>query len=163
MMLRKRAWDMMRDEFPTIHEDGNMAEAIRVLREAMKDNPENPMAVVLSANNRLVGTISMREVLKSVKDSVLDDENLKVIGETDWDQAFKNACLLCTQIHLDHHISRDVPVVKPNDPALVVLDLFIKKKVNWVLVEEGNRIIGVILISDLYREITRDMVRVFQE
>lgn len=161
MMLRKRAWDMMRDEFASVQEDASLATAIRVMRESMKENPENYVVVVKTKGGKFVGVVSIWSILRAVKQSVLKDENLKNVGETDWDQAFKSACLICTQMRLDEYIERDVPVLKPNDPALFILDRFLKLKRNWAVVEEGGKIMGVVYASDLYREMTRDMVELF--
>ncbi|WP_147822211.1 CBS domain-containing protein [Salidesulfovibrio onnuriiensis] len=161
MMLRKRAWDMMRDEFATVQEDASLAEAIRVMRDSMSESPENTAVVVKNKAGKLAGVISIWSILKAVEKSVLKDENLRQVGETDWDQAFKNACLICTQLRLDEYIERDVPVVKPNDPALLVLDHFLKRKRHWAVVEEGGRTMGIINIADLYREMTRDMIQLF--
>ncbi len=44
---------------------------------------------------------------------------------------------------------------------LVVLEIFRKKKRTWALVQEGGNIIGVVLLSDAYREVTRDLVQQF--
>ncbi|KAB1442147.1 HPP family protein [Pseudodesulfovibrio senegalensis] len=161
MMLRKRAWDMMRDDFAAVREDASLAEAIRVMRESMKEHPENYVVVVKNKAGKLVGVVSIRSVLTAVKKSVLKEENLKQVGETDWDQAFRDACLICTQMRLDDYIERNIPVLRPNDPALVVLDNFLKDKNHWGVVVEGGKVIGVVYIADLYREMTRDMVKLF--
>jgi len=161
MMLRKRAWDMMHDEFAMVQDDASLAEAIRVMRDAMAESPENTAVVVKDKAGKLVGVITIWSILRAVEKSVLKDENLRQVGETDWDQAFKNACLICTQLRLDDYIERDVQIVKPNDPALLVLEHFLKRKRHWAVVVEGGRIMGVINISDLYREMTRDMIHLF--
>ncbi len=161
MMLRKRAWDMMRDEFASVQEDASLAEAVRVMRDSMQEHSENYAVVVKNKAGKFVGVVSIRSILTAVKQSVLKDENLKQVGETDWDQAFRDACLICTQTRLDEFIERDVPVLKPNDAALVVLDRFLKRKCHWAIVAEGGKVMGVVYISDLYREMTRDMVQIF--
>ena len=98
MMLRKRAWDMMRDEFPTVQDDASLAEAIRVMRQAMTDAPDSQVVVVQNKGGKLVGAINLWNLFKAVKQSVLKDDNLKSDGEVDWDQQFANACLICTQL-----------------------------------------------------------------
>lgn len=161
MMLRKRVWDMMRDEFAAVQEDASLAEAIRALRKSMKDHPENYVVVVKNKAGKFVGLVSIRSILRAIKDVVLKEEELKDPDNTDWDQAFKAASLVCTQIRLEEYIERDVPILKPKDDALVVLDQFLKRHWHWAVVEESNKIIGVVFISDLYREMTREMEQVF--
>lgn len=162
MMLRKRAWDMMRDDFPTVQEDASLAEAIRVMREAMVDAPDSQVVVVLTKSGKLAGTINLWKLFKAVKQSVLKDENLKVDGEVDWDQQFANACLICTQMRLHDHLIKNPPVLKPNEPILLVLDTFLKSRRDWALVMEGDKVMGVVYVTDVYREMTRDMVQVFK-
>ena len=161
MLLRKRAWDMMREEFTTIEESASLAEGIRVLRDSMKETPDNSVVVVLKKNGALRGVISIWTMLKAVEDQVLRDEDLSLTEETDWDRAFKRAGTSCCAASLDEHIEEDVAILKPTDPMLVVLEIFRKKKQSWALVQEGGKIIGVVQLSDLYRELTRDLVTQF--
>ena len=162
MMLRKRAWDMMRDEFPIVQEDASLAEAIRVMREAMSEAPDSQVVVVQNKGGKLVGTINIWKLFKAVKQSVLKDENLKADGSVDWDQQFTNACLICTQERLENSLITDPPMLKPNDPILVVLDVFLKSRRDWALVVEADKVMGVVYVTDVYREMTRDMVQIFK-
>ncbi len=161
MMLRKRAWDMMRDDFPVVQEDASLAEAIRVMRKSMIDAPDSQVVVVRSKTGKLVGAINLWKLFKAVKKSVLKDENLKVAGDVDWDQQFANACLICTQMRLDDYLVKNPPILKPNEPILLVLDVFLKSRRDWALVVEGDRVMGIVYVTDVYREMTRDMVQVF--
>jgi predicted transcriptional regulator len=163
MMLRKRAWDMMRDEYPTVQEDASLAEAIRVMREAMVEAPDSQVVVVKTKGGRLKGTINLWQLFKAVKQSVLKDENLTLDGEVDWDQQFANACLICTQLRLDEYIIPNPPLLKPNDPILVVLDVFLKSRRDWALVVEAEKVMGVVYVTDVYRDMTRDMVQIFKK
>ncbi|BCS88342.1 CBS domain-containing protein [Pseudodesulfovibrio sediminis] len=162
MMLRKRAWDMMRDEFPTVQEDASLAETIRVMREAMVEAPDSQVVVVLNKSGKLAGTINLWKLFKAVKKSVLKDENLLSNAGVDWDQQFANACLICTQMRLEDSLMKNPPILKPNDPILVVLDIFLKSRRDWALVMEGEKVMGVVYVTDVYREMTRDMVQIFK-
>lgn len=160
MMLRKRAWDMMRDDFPTVQEDASLAEAIRVMRQSMKEAPDSQVLVVTNKSGKFVGAINLWKLFKAVKASVLKDENLKQDGKVDWDQQFANACLICTQLRLHDHLIKNPPTLKPNEPILLVLDTFLKSRRDWALVTEGDRVMGVVYVTDVYREMTRDMVQI---
>lgn len=161
MMLRKRAWDMMRDEFPIVQNDASLAETIRVMRSSMVEAPDSQVVVVQNKGGKLVGAINLWKLFKAVKQSVLKDENLKNDGKVDWDQQFANACLICTQMRLDDYLIKNPPILKPNEPILLVLDTFLKSRRDWALVVEGERVMGVVYVTDVYREMTRDMVQVF--
>jgi len=162
MMLRKRAWDMMRDDYPSVQEDASLAETIRVMRNAMIEAPDSQVVVVKSKGDKLVGAINLWNLFKAVKTSVLKDENLKNEGEVDWDQQFANACLICTQLRLDEYLITNPPILKPNEPILLVLDTFLKSRRDWALVVESDKVMGVVYVTDVYREMTRDMVQIFK-
>lgn len=161
MLLRKRAWDMMREEFVQISDESTLAEAIGFMRDAMRETPETQIVVATDRKGRLKGAVSIWDVLKAVENSVLKDENLKLTEETDWDQAFARACRICTQSDLPGHFAEATPTVKPQDPLLVVLETFLSNKLNWVVVEENQKPIGIIYSSDLFRDLARDMVKAF--
>ncbi|WP_319780979.1 CBS domain-containing protein [Maridesulfovibrio sp.] len=161
MLLRKRAWDIMNEDFSTIEDSASLAEAIRALRDSMKEAPDNHVVVVKKKNGSLRGVVSIWTMLKAVEEIVLKDEDLSLTEEADWDRAFKRAGTACCSTALDEHIEEDVAILKPTDPMLVVLEIFRKKKRSWALVQEGGNIIGVVLLSDVYREITRDLVQQF--
>ncbi|NDV21153.1 CBS domain-containing protein [Desulfovibrio sp. JC022] len=161
MLLRKRAWDIMNEEFSTIDESASLSEAVRSLRDSMKEAPDNHIVVVKKKNGSLRGVVSIWTMLKAVEDLVLKDEDLSLSEEADWDRAFKRAGTACCSAALDGHIEEDVAILKPTDPMLVVLEIFRKKKRTWALVQEGGNIIGVVLLSDVYREVTRDLVQQF--
>lgn len=100
-------------------------------------------------------------MLKAVEELVLKDEDLSLTEEADWDRAFKRAGTACVSEALDEYIEEDVAILKPTDPMLVVLEIFRKKKRTWALVQEGGNIIGVVLLNEVYREVTRDLVQQF--
>ncbi len=151
----------MHEDFVSIDESASLAEGITVLREGMKASPDNNVVVVLKKNGELRGVISVWSMFKAVEDLVLKDEDLNLTGETDWDRAFKRAGTASCSASLDEHIEEDVAIFKPTDPMLVVLEIFRKKKRSWALVQEGGKIIGVVLLSDVYRELSRDLITQF--
>ena len=161
MLLRKRAWDMMHEDFSTIDESSSLAEAIKVLRESMKVTPENSIVVVKNKKGSLRGVASIWTMLKGVEEQVLRDEELTLTEEADWDMVLKKAGTTCCSIPLNQYIEKDVSILKPTDPILVVLEIFRKKKRSWALVQEGGKIIGVVLLSDVYREVTRELISQF--
>ncbi len=151
----------MNEEFSTIEDSASLAEAVRSLRDSMKESPDNHIVVVKKKNGSLRGVVSIWTLLKAVEDLVLKDEDLTLTEEADWDRAFKRAGTACCSASLDDHIEEDVVILKPTDPMLVVLEIFRKKKRTWALVQEGGNIIGVVLLSEVYREVTRDLVQQF--
>ena len=164
MLFRKRAWDFMRDEFVTVDESASLAEAVRALRESQKNTPENNIVLVTGKSGGkdgvLKGVVSVWTVLAALDENVLRDPELKVVQEGDFDKAFARASAVCTHTSLASHMEPDVPTLKPNDPMPVVLELFLRRRRGWAVVQENNKILGVVLVADLYRELSTDIVAV---
>lgn len=155
MLLRQRAWDMMREEFPKVEDSVTLAEASRTLREFMREHQEVHFITVTGKRGKFKGVVSIWTILKAVENCVLKDDSLKLTDDPGWDSAFARSCAICTQVDLGQYLNKDVPVFKPNDPLLVVLETFLQKKSGYGIVEEGEAIIGILLVSDLYRELDR--------
>ncbi|EPR44459.1 CBS domain containing protein [Desulfovibrio sp. X2] len=159
MILRKRAWDVMREDFETIRENATLGEVMNKMRERLREQPEAHLMVVVTELGKLAGVVTAWDVLRAAEDCVLK-EDVSNVDEADWDAAFGRACMLCCGTEVRKIMHRDTPMVKPGDPLLLVLNALIESKRSWVVVEEGGRAIGVILIGDLFREITHEMVKV---
>jgi len=158
MILRKRAWDVMREDFEVVQETAALGEVMQKLRERLKEQPEAHLMVVTTENGKLAGVITAWDVLRAAEDCVLK-ERVNDADEADWDAAFGRACTICCGIPVKNILHKDTPSVKPGAPLLLVLNELVKSRRNWVVVEEGDKPIGIILIGDLFREITREMVK----
>lgn len=165
MLFRKRAWDLMRDEYAWVDESASLAEVVRALRTSQQLHPENNVVLVLGKSGgearALKGAVSVWKVLEAVDECVLRDPELKVVQESDFDKTFARACAVCTHTALSGHMDHDVPVLKPSDPLPVVLELFLRKRRGWAVVEENGRVLGVVLVADLYRALSTDMIGAF--
>lgn len=164
MLFRKRAWDLMREDFSSVDESASLAEVVRVMRESQRTTPQNNVVLVMGqaeGKRVLKGAVSIWNVMKAVDECVLRDPALKIAKESDFDKTFARASAACVHTELSTHLEPDVPTLKPSDPLPVVLDLFMRKRRGWAVVEENGKVLGVVLVSDLYREITDDMVKSF--
>ncbi len=160
MLFRKRAWDLMREDFAWVDESASLAEAVRVMRQSQQTTPENNVVLVMS-KGALKGAVSIWNVMKAVDALVLRDPDLKIAKESDFDKTFARASAACTHTALAGHMEAEVPTLKPNDALPAIMDLFLRKRRGWAVVEENGKVLGVILVSDLYRELTTDMVEAF--
>ena len=161
MLFRKRAWDLMRDDFATVDESASLAEAVRALMDSQKKSPENNVVLVLGQGGEFKGALSVWNVLAAVDECVLRDPDLRIVRESDFDKTFARASAACVHTALTGHMEPDVPSLKPGDPLPTVLDLFLRKRRGWAVVAENGKALGVILVADLYREVGADMVKAF--
>ena len=72
-MYRKRAWDLLREEFARVDEGASLAEAVRALRAAQDTSPELPVVLVLNQTGGLVGAVSQWTILAALDECVLRD------------------------------------------------------------------------------------------
>ena len=165
MLFRKRAWDLMRDDFAWIDESASLAQAVDALRESQKKTPASNVVLVLgktgSKEGVLKGAVTVWNVLAALDECVLRDPELKLVQEGDFDKAFARASAVCTHTSLSGHMEPDVLTLKPNDPLPVVLERMLSRRRGWAVVEENGKVLGVILVADLYRELTSDMLAAF--
>lgn len=58
-------------------------------------------------------------------------------------------------MRISEWVQTDVPVLKANDPLARGLEVLLDYRRGRAVVEEGGRIIGVVTVADLFREISR--------
>ncbi len=158
MLMRKRAWDIMRDDFTTVGEGTGLMEIIRALRQGVELDADNHIAVVLDGDGEFKGVITMWNVMRKLEDCVFRDDSLLDLKDQDWDKAFAVACRSCAARGIGDLLETKVPVVLPNDPLITVVEEFLRHQGGWSLVKDGDRVLGVIFKSDIFREVSRDVL-----
>lgn len=157
MLLRKRVWDIMREDFASVREDASLAEAIGALRAVRVKQPDMSFVLVFSRSDKFLGVLSMWNLIQGMgpcllKGSVLED------NEVDWDGAFVRACRSCAQVRIADCLQHDIPMLKPNDPLARMLEVFLDYRRGRAVVEEGGKIIGVVTLADLFKEISDSLM-----
>lgn len=158
MLMRKRAWDIMRDDYTTVGEDTGLMEIIRALRLGVEGDSDNHIAVVEDADGNYKGVITMWNVMRKLEECVFGDDSLLDLKDQDWDKAFALACRACSAKGIGDLLETKVPMVQPNDPLITVVEEFLQHQRGWSLVLDGERVIGVIFKSDIFKEVSRDVL-----
>ncbi len=161
MLQRKRAWDVMREDFPKADASVTLAEAGRILYEFMKKTPEMNVCIITGPRGQVVGAVSTWTMFRAVEHGIIKDSGLLRSAEQDWDRNFQRACTVCTHVGLEGVMDTDFAVLKPSDSLFTVLQAFLDKNRSYAVVEEGGKVIGLVLALDLYREFAREMVKTF--
>lgn len=159
MLMRKRAWDLMRDDFTTVSEDAGLVEIIRVLREGVETDSDNHIAVVVDEAGNFKGVITMWKVLETLEDCVFSDDTLIDLEGQDWDKAFAMACRACSGKGVAGLMDAKPPSVRPTDPLITVAAEFVQHQRGWTLVRDAEKVLGVIFKNDIFREISRDVLQ----
>lgn len=152
MLLRERAWDVMRTDFVTVRETTSLREAAKTLRTAMRDQPNQACAVVLGQGGEYRGVVTAWWLLLYMEKCALED-SLRLSVGVDFEETFRNISRKCFTRPVSNALERDVPVVKPQDPLFVVLQAMLSTRRRWAVVMEGGKVLGVIAAEDVFLEL----------
>ncbi len=158
MLFRKRMWDIMREEFAIVRQDASLAEAMREMNRQMEKTQECHVVLVQDAAGKPVGVLSMWSILRAMG-GVLEDRNtFKERGRYDAEELFSTACKVYASTPVHAVMDRKFPTVKPGEPALAVLEIFLDKGRSFVVVQEAGKVLGLVLASDLYLGVAGSVV-----
>lgn len=156
MLYRKRAWDIMRSEFSSVKEDATLNQVIEALEESLVHYPDNNFVLVTGRGGKFIGGISMWSIIKAMGPDLLK----KTAGDQGLgsaDKSFKLACQLGAQTGIKKIIQKDIPLINPNDTLARVIEAVLDYRQGRAVVEEGGRVMGVVMLADIYKEIARNI------
>lgn len=152
MLYRKRAWDIMRSEFPVVDHQATLTQVIQAMEGSLETAPDNNCVLVTSRQDGFLGIISMWNIIRAMGPGLL-----KKAGQTSQDEnyenSFKLACQLGAQAGITKIIQKDVPRISPNETLARIMEVFLDYRQGRLVVEEGGKVMGLVMLSDLYREI----------
>jgi CBS domain-containing protein len=152
MLLRERAWDVMRTDVITVRESNSLREVALSLRQAMKNQPDKACAVVLTDEGEFKGVVTAWWLLLYMEQNALDDSR-KLKGSQDFEGRFRTVCRKCFSRRAGEVVEKDVPVVKPQDTLSEVLESMLTTRRRWAVVIEGGKVLGVIAAEDLFMQL----------
>lgn len=159
MLMRKRAWDVMRDDLTKVGRDAGLVELMAALDAGVRGDSDNHIAVVEGADGEFAGVITMWGVMRKLEQCVFRDDSLVDLSGRDWDKAFAMACRSCAGSGIGDLLETRVPTVQPSDPLMTVVMEFLNHQRGWALVVEAEKVLGVIFKSDIFKEVGRDVLR----
>lgn len=155
MLYRRRAWDIMRTEFPEVEEKATLGQVIEALQKSLVHNPDNSCVLVTTGNKRLVGFISIRNIMLAMGPDLIK-KTARSSDEVSYEKAFILACQLGAQTGIKKVIQKDVPRIRPNDTLARIVEVFLDYNRELAVVEEGEKIMGTVTLADIYQEIARN-------
>lgn len=158
MLLRLRAWDIVREDYPRLRETDSLAEAMRKLNACVGSGSGCLCALVMDDEGHLKGALSIWDTMRFMEDNLLHSGSLRGIREEGFDRIFRNACKVAGSTTVGELMDRDMTVVAPDDPLVLVLEAVVKKGRSYAVVKEAGKVIGTIMISDVFREISGEMI-----
>ncbi|MFI3271170.1 MAG: CBS domain-containing protein [Pseudomonadota bacterium] len=158
MLLRKRAWDIVREEYPTLQENDSLSVAVRKLNSCVGHACGCLCALVFDDEGHLKGSISIWDTMRFMEDKLTQRSAMRG-GEDGYDRVFHNACKLAGSTKVRDLMDREMTTLSPDDSLITILDKVVKKGRSYAVVKDASKVIGVIMISDIFNEISTDMLR----
>jgi predicted transcriptional regulator len=135
-----------------------LKEAVNLLKVAVRG--EQKMGVmglpVLDQQGKLVGMLSMTDILKAVYPSYMSMMNL---GDFTWDGMMESLAKQAGDKKVEMLMSRDVVTVDEEDSLMECVDHMIKKHVRRMpVLDKAGKVIGMIYMRDIFFAITKAML-----
>ena len=148
-MKELKARDIMVKDFTSISPDAPVREAARLIFEGkVRETGYKPAGiVVIDEINRLRGIISMFDILYHLRPPFMNYalETLDV-----WKGEIEPYIDQFKDIKVEQIMSSPVLTASPEDDLMVLIDWMIKKKARRVPVVDGEKILGIVYLSDVF-------------
>ncbi|KHK03416.1 CBS domain-containing protein [Desulfovibrio sp. TomC] len=154
-MLRKRAFDALRTDVLAVDAGEPLELVASKLQQHLEKCPELDAAVVMR-QGRYVGIVSLRTLLSDLNDCALDASLRTSLGDDDFEETYRAACRHCMGRKAADAARRDIPKVSAADPLHLVLDAMIKADSRFAVVLEGERLLGLVPLGEIFREMRRE-------
>ena len=138
--------------------ENTLKDAVKLLKTARRDVERQGVKAlpVLDAHQKVIGILSMQDILKAVYPSYMSMMNL---GNFTWDGMVESLAKQAGNEKVTSHMSRDVMTVQENDSLMECVDLMIKHHVKRLpVLDQAGKVVGMIYERDIFYVITRAML-----
>ncbi len=153
-----KAKDLMTPLQEYLRPDNTLKDAVNLLRTAKRG--EERVGVkglpVLDENGKLVGMLSMRDILKAVWPSYM---SLMDLGDFTWDGMVESIAKKVADKKVAMVMTRDVMTVRGDASLMECVDHMIKKNVKRLpVVDKTGKVVGMLYERDVFFAITKAML-----
>lgn len=153
-----KAKDLMIPIQDFLKPDNTLRDAVNLLRIAKKG--EEKVGVkglpVLNKDGKLVGMLSMTDILKAVHPSYMSLMNL---SNFTWDGMVESLAKSVADKKVETVMSKDVFTVNEDDPLMECVDLIIKNNIRRLpVIDKAEKIAGMIYERDVFFAIVKAML-----
>lgn len=149
-----RARDIMDTRFHTLRPGQSIAEAVKMFHTASTEEQKKIFGLMVTdEQNRLADMLSMYDILLFVRPKHAwlwgEMEDLPLEG------AFDELLERVKSIRVADIMTTDVVTIGPETHVMVIADLMIKRHIRRLPVVEGQEIVGIVYISDLFNHLLK--------
>ncbi len=153
-----RAKDVMIPLHDYLTPDTSITEMVNLFRIAVRS--EDRVGVnglpVLSREGKLVGIISMRDILTAVYPNYMSMMNL---GQFTWDGMLETLAKQARRKKVEEVMSRTVITVAEDDPVMECIGLMLKHNIRRLpVLDRSGKVAGMVYESDIFFAITKSML-----
>ena len=153
-----KAKDLMITVTEYLKPDHTLKDAVNLLKVAQRG--EERVGVkglpVLDEAGKLVGMLSMRDILKAVHPAYM---NMMELGDFTWDGMLEEMAKKITDKKVFTLMTRDVTTVKEDAPLMDCVDLMVKKNIKRLpVVDKTGKVIGMLYERDVFFAIVKAML-----
>ncbi|MCJ7499889.1 CBS domain-containing protein [bacterium] len=138
--------------------ESTIKEAVNMLRSAKRDDERVGVKglPVLDAGGKLVGILSMGDILKAVYPFYMPMMNL---GDFTWDGMVESLARQATDRTVDNIMTKNVITIGENDSLMKCVDQMIKNKVHRLpVLDDSNKVVGMLYERDVFFIIVKAML-----
>jgi CBS domain-containing protein len=153
-----KAKDLMVPLQEYLKPDNTLKEAANLLRIALRGEEKIGVKAlpVLDESRKLVGILSIGDILKAVHPAYMDLMNL---GSFAWDGMVESFAQKAADKKVRDHMTPKVITVKEDSTMMDCVDHMLKNNVKRVpVLDKDNRVSGMLYERDVFYEITKSMI-----
>ena len=139
--------------------ENTLSEAVNLLRGAVRGEMKvGVMGLpVLDDECKLVGMLSMTDILRAVYPSYMSMMNL---GDFTWDGMLESLAKKAGERKVKEFMTSTVITVHEDDPLMECVDRILKKHVQRMpVLDKEGKVVGMVYLSDIFFAITKAMLQ----
>lgn len=158
-------------EYATVHEDANMAEAMRALENETRQHGDFPYRhqslIVIDSKRHVIGRLSQVDMMRALEPgysklgqtpwiglSVLSRETLKTLREQFnlWEQPIEEMCQEMDKAKVKDYMQEpsEGEIVSKSDTLNIAMHRIVMGRHHSLLVTQGKEIVGILRSTDLF-------------
>ena len=148
------ARDIMKARFHTLSPRDTIAEAVKHFQIALEDEQKKVFGLMVTdENDQLVGMLSMYDILLFIQ-----PKHAHIWGEIediDPSELYDERLRKVKSILVGDIMTPEVVTITPDTHLMVIADIMIKKHIRRLPVVDGQEVVGIVFVSDVFHHLLR--------